>query len=248
MLRAAGIRFTIAVSERAGHCRELAARTPSAFTALACAGGDGTVAEVQNGNLSSRNLPLMVIPTGSDNSLAATLGIRTARQAALCMVKGDMIAMDTATLHEIDAAGREGPVLSRPFCLVGWGFLSAVIVDIEKHRWMGPGKTLYCGLKRLCRPLTLYPATISYRPAAQQALQPCQRCNGLDCALCNWQDQRPASALSQEPIKLCAFSRVAGVAIGLHRGKNMAVCDKGAMWPHGVRCDMTQDWIGRQRK
>lgn len=234
LLQAAQVKYSLVVSRFKGDCRELASQAGPEVTALACGGGDGTIAEVQNGNLPGRNLPLVVIPTGSDNSLAATLGVTSPRQAALCMIKGDVIPMDTCTLHAVDTAGQEGPILTRPLCLVGWGFLSDVIVDIEKHRWMGPLKTIFCGLKKILRPLTLYPAKITYRPLAYAPpSQPCLRCQGLVCPSC------AATAVGQPQAMLpCSFSRLAGVAIGLHRGKNMAVCDDGALWPDGVRAMM----------
>jgi diacylglycerol kinase family enzyme len=54
---------------------------------IVCCGGDGLINEVVNGNIAGRNLPLAVVPTGTDNSLAASLGIKTPYLAILTILK-----------------------------------------------------------------------------------------------------------------------------------------------------------------
>jgi diacylglycerol kinase family enzyme len=50
------------------------------YSALVSVGGDGTIFEVANGMLAREDgirVPLAVIPSGSGNGLASTLGIRS---------------------------------------------------------------------------------------------------------------------------------------------------------------------------
>jgi len=81
-LKSAGVEFELAVSERAGHLRELAAQAvDSGFSTLVVAGGDGSVGEVINGAArnwdSKRQFPVKIgiLPLGSANDLADTIGI-----------------------------------------------------------------------------------------------------------------------------------------------------------------------------
>jgi len=70
---AAGVGIEIALTERAGHGRELAATAAGrGFDGVVAVGGDGTVNEIING-LGPRGLPLMVIPQGTGNVLAKEL-------------------------------------------------------------------------------------------------------------------------------------------------------------------------------
>lgn len=70
----AGCRTETAVTERAGHARELAASHGSDNALLVAFGGDGTANEVLNGADFSRSA-LAVIPAGAGNVLAKELGM-----------------------------------------------------------------------------------------------------------------------------------------------------------------------------
>lgn len=74
LLDRAGAQLEIAVTERAGHAAELAARIDSTVEALLVVGGDGTVCEVING-LADRRLPIAILRTGTENLLARELGM-----------------------------------------------------------------------------------------------------------------------------------------------------------------------------
>lgn len=69
----AGVQIDVALTERAGHGRELAAGAAAAgYGAVIAVGGDGTINEVING-LGAHGLPLMVVPQGTGNVLAKEL-------------------------------------------------------------------------------------------------------------------------------------------------------------------------------
>jgi diacylglycerol kinase family enzyme len=70
VLTHAGVRLTVAETQRPGHARDLAAEAARAGARLVvAAGGDGTIAEVANG-LNGAATPLGVIPLGTANVLA----------------------------------------------------------------------------------------------------------------------------------------------------------------------------------
>ncbi|MCR4437677.1 MAG: diacylglycerol kinase family lipid kinase [bacterium] len=74
-----GVECKTLVSEYSGHAVRLAEELdPSAFEAVVCVGGDGTVFEVVNGLLHAEAPPsttLGVVPVGSGNSLSQDLGV-----------------------------------------------------------------------------------------------------------------------------------------------------------------------------
>lgn len=76
--------FDLMFTERPGHAAELAARAAGYATVLAV-GGDGVVHEVANGLMRhepSARPVLGVVPVGSGNDYARTLGLREVRQPA----------------------------------------------------------------------------------------------------------------------------------------------------------------------
>ena len=102
VLLAADCTVDVRRTERPGHARELARleQTPVPDV-IFCCGGDGLVSEVRllaardvsqhrqvvNGNVAGRRRPVAVAPAGTDNCLAATLGITSVPLACLVAVK-----------------------------------------------------------------------------------------------------------------------------------------------------------------
>jgi YegS/Rv2252/BmrU family lipid kinase len=81
--RAAALDVEIAISDRAGHPRELALAFRSAGTPLVIAwGGDGTVNEIASA-LAYSATALAIVPAGSGNGLATELGISRDPRVAL---------------------------------------------------------------------------------------------------------------------------------------------------------------------
>lgn len=75
VLTHAGVRLTVAETQRPGHARELAAEAARGGSRLVvAAGGDGTIAEVANG-LNGAATPLGVIPLGTANVMANEFGL-----------------------------------------------------------------------------------------------------------------------------------------------------------------------------
>ena len=110
-----------AFTERPGHAVDLARdRASSGFDPIVAVGGDGTVHEVANGLLGSRGpIPrLAVIPIGTGNDFARSVGIPTELRAAVS------VAADRSGRTRIVDAARCG---DRYFVvLVGTGFAARV--------------------------------------------------------------------------------------------------------------------------
>lgn len=114
-LAAAGTEGEIFLSERRGHARELAAAAVArGATVVASWGGDGTMNEVASAMVGTR-ASLALIPSGSGNGLARTLGVSLDPIRAL-------IDACRATPRTIDA-GR---------CGVDW-FFSVAGVGLDEH-------------------------------------------------------------------------------------------------------------------
>jgi YegS/Rv2252/BmrU family lipid kinase len=119
--------ITIEQTQARGHAYELARR--AAERGLACVlavGGDGTVNEVATGLLGS-STALGVVPVGSGNGLARTLGVPLEPHAALR-------ALASAVTRRMDV----GVLNGRPFLNVaGAGFDAVVGADFHRHGLAG---------------------------------------------------------------------------------------------------------------
>lgn len=91
------------VSERPGHARELAREAArGGAQAVAAVGGDGTVAEVLNGILDSGcDTPLGIIPAGTGNDIAQSVGVPLSAEAASAsLVRARTRRLDVATAND----------------------------------------------------------------------------------------------------------------------------------------------------
>src|SRR5215216_1287063 len=94
-LAAAGVTYELALTERPGHADELAhAAARAGCSPIIVAGGDGTVGEVVNGLARAGGAgdpigPLGILPVGTANDIADTIGIpRDLRTAANIIAAG----------------------------------------------------------------------------------------------------------------------------------------------------------------
>lgn len=85
------VRF--AVTERAGHARDIAAAAGDVSLVIAV-GGDGTISQVANG-LVGKDVPMGILPGGTGNDLARGLGLATYAAA--------LSALRTGNVRQIDA-------------------------------------------------------------------------------------------------------------------------------------------------
>ncbi|MCB9153285.1 MAG: diacylglycerol kinase family lipid kinase [Caldilineae bacterium] len=136
-LHAVDFEFDSVVSETRGHAIELAQRAAeSGRELIVAAGGDGTLNEVVNGVMQARQhgVParLGVMPIGSGNDFAGSLGITTDLRQAAEILKRDHV-------RRVDA----GMVNGRYFANnVGMGLEAQVDIEAHKMTWVS-GQALY---------------------------------------------------------------------------------------------------------
>ncbi|HET7551669.1 MAG TPA: diacylglycerol kinase family protein [Gemmatimonadaceae bacterium] len=92
--RDAGVRCDLAPTERPGHAAELAVERSSGYRAVFVLGGDGTVMEVL-GALARSGVPVGILPGGTGNLVARSLGIPLdVRRAVDLLLRGRVATMD----------------------------------------------------------------------------------------------------------------------------------------------------------
>ena len=127
--------LTVAETKRRGHATRLAqGAAATGVDVVVALGGDGTVNEVTNG-LARTRTALGVLPGGSTNVFARTLGLTNEPVDASAQL------LDALARSSIRRIGL-GNVNGRFFCFhVGMGFDAAVVAQVERHsqlkRWLG---------------------------------------------------------------------------------------------------------------
>lgn len=103
------------------------------FDGLCVLGGDGTINEAINGLMlsdQSQSLPLGIIPIGSGNAFAETLGELDPIKALSNILSGTTSLIDVFKIDE-----REKTFFA--INIIGWGMAAEVNILAEKLRWMG---------------------------------------------------------------------------------------------------------------
>jgi diacylglycerol kinase (ATP) len=154
-LKAAGVDFHLAVSEKKGQIVDLAEHAVlERFSPIIVAGGDGSIGDAANGLMraaqSTRTLipPLGIMPTCSANDIVYALGLPTdLREAARVIAAGNIRAMDLGRLNDRyfvnnSAAGLE-PYVTIKHEKIQWikgmarYLVAAVQAIMEKPEWKG---------------------------------------------------------------------------------------------------------------
>jgi YegS/Rv2252/BmrU family lipid kinase len=98
--RSSGVRCDAVVTEEPGHGAALAARLAREYDAVFTLGGDGTAVEVL-GATTGLGVPTGILPGGTGNLLARTLGIPLdVRRAARALLAGEAVAIDLGVLGD----------------------------------------------------------------------------------------------------------------------------------------------------
>jgi YegS/Rv2252/BmrU family lipid kinase len=123
LLEAAGATFRAESTSRAGEAGELAAAAAGRFDAVLVVGGDGTVCEVVNG-LIEHPLPIVILPTGTENLLARELDMPTdPAEVVAALLAGTSFPCDVG-----EASGR------RFLAVCGVGFDAEVVARLTRTR------------------------------------------------------------------------------------------------------------------
>ena len=154
-LKAAGVDFHLAVSEKKGQIVDLAEHAVlERFSPIVVAGGDGSIGDAANGLMlaaqSTRTPmpPLGILPTGSANDIVYALGLPTdLHEAARVIAAGKTRAMDLGKLNDRyfvnnSAAGLE-PYVTLKHEKIHWikgmarYLVAAVQAILDKPEWNG---------------------------------------------------------------------------------------------------------------
>jgi diacylglycerol kinase (ATP) len=157
-LKAAGVDFHLAVSEKKGQIVDLAEQAAlQKFSPIIVAGGDGTIGDAANGLMRAAQStrapmpPLGIMPTGSANDIVYALGLPTdLSEAARVIAAGKTRAMDLGKLNDRyfvnnSAAGLE-PYVTIKHEKIHWikgmarYLVAAVQAIVEKPEWNGEVK------------------------------------------------------------------------------------------------------------
>jgi diacylglycerol kinase (ATP) len=157
-LKAAGVDFHLAVSEKKGQIVDLAEHAVlQKFSPVIVAGGDGSIGDAANGLMRAAQStrtpmpPLGIMPTGSANDLVYALGLPTdLNEAARVIAAGKTRAMDLGKLNDRyfannSAAGLE-PYVTIKHEKIHWikgmarYLVAAVQAIMEKPEWRGEVK------------------------------------------------------------------------------------------------------------
>ena len=208
ILRLAGINYTVVLTQRANHARDLLLDVESTdlsdYHGFICVGGDGMFAELLNGiiirrqiqervdydspevKLSRPVIPVGVIPAGSTDAVSfGVTGINDPVTSVVHVIFGKTINIDISAVHENNPSPEGNRLLRYATSVLGYGFLADVLVDSEKNRWMGPKRYDWAGFKKLLS-LKAYEGEIKLRICkTEEAGSPrdedlCQS----DCTLC----------------------------------------------------------------
>ncbi|MGE5560290.1 MAG: diacylglycerol/lipid kinase family protein [Chloroflexota bacterium] len=130
VFRAAGLTYRLDYTEAAGHATAIARDAARAgYDRIVSIGGDGTMSEVLNG-MADSDAALGIIPTGTGNDLARSLGIPLAIAAAAA------VAVDPE-VRKIDIGREKGAYFA---VLAGLGFAADVIDHTNKHKGLLRGQ------------------------------------------------------------------------------------------------------------
>ncbi|XP_033858283.3 ceramide kinase-like [Acipenser ruthenus] len=211
----AGVRAHILETERANHARDYILKSDlTGFDGLVCVGGDGMFSELMHGligrtqreagisehdpeaTLQSSSLRIGIIPAGSTDCVCfATVGVNDPITSALHIIIGDSQPLDVCSVHH------RKRLLKYSVSLVGYGFFGDVLSDSDRHRWMGPIRYDYSGLKMFLSNRS-YKGTVRFQLAESQSSNPRDntRCRS-GCMVC-----------SESTDRLCGFGSLVGSA------------------------------------
>lgn len=117
-LRAAGADLQIHSTTHAGHATTLASETATDTRAIIVVGGDGTLCEVANG-LRGRETPVALLPAGTENLLARSLGLpadvheATAALMSLCVRQRDAAEVNGRIFLAVAGVGFDAECVER---------------------------------------------------------------------------------------------------------------------------------------
>ena len=210
MLTDMGTEHELIVTTGPGHANEIARNFDlRVIGAVAIVGGDGLFGEFLNGinqrddRLAALSIPLGVVPAGSSNCIACSVGLRQPLAAAFAITRGKMKPMDVlkVTLAGEDFANPK-PRVILSVCGVSYGFISEVNTHAGKwRRIFGPARYAVCGLRTVVASPMQYHVDCRYiSPTDPDPIFDKTEC-GPDCVLCQRAgEEKRRSGLIDDPV------------------------------------------------
>jgi len=211
ILRIAGVNYTVIVTQRANHARDLLLDVESAdvspYHGFVCVGGDGMFSELLNGMIIRRQIqqgidysspevklarpvvPVGVIPAGSTDAVAfGVTGINDPVTSTVHVIFGKTINIDISAVHD---SSKGNCLLRYATSVLGYGFLADVLAASEKNRWMGPSRYDWAGFKKILS-LKAYEGEIKLRISTSDGSPRDSGVCQTDCTVCAKSAQRCA--------------------------------------------------------
>eukprot|EP00041_Stephanoeca_diplocostata_P029553 m.876159 g.876159 ORF g.876159 m.876159 type:complete len:775 (-) comp23579_c0_seq11:79-2403(-) len=158
------VSFKVVETTHANHAKEIAeAADLDEFDGFVTVSGDGLAIEIIHGLLGrtdwarARTMPIGLVPAGSGNGMAMSVGTPCPVSAAWSIIKGGTRPIDCMSL-------RQGDKLHWAVLTLTWGIISDIDIESERYRWMGPTRFTAAAIPRLLS-LRRYPGRLSYLPA-----------------------------------------------------------------------------------
>ncbi|XP_076871977.1 sphingosine kinase 1-like [Brachyhypopomus gauderio] len=172
MLQEAGVPYTLIITERQNHARELVREADlSQWDALVIMSGDGLLFEVVNGLMERGDweqairTPLGVLPGGSGNALAASIhhyaGLQPVTSEELLVSCGFTLCKSFVWRMDLTSVHMASGLKMFSFLSLAWGFVADVDIESEKYRRVGPARFTLGTLIRLTS-LRVYRGKLSY--------------------------------------------------------------------------------------
>mmetsp|Transcript_4333 Transcript_4333/g.6069 ORF Transcript_4333/g.6069 Transcript_4333/m.6069 type:complete len:549 (+) Transcript_4333:683-2329(+) len=164
MFEIADVRVTVIQTTHAGHAYSYCNTMDTTATdGVVCVSGDGLLYEVVNGIMkrpdweTAIKLPLGIIPGGSGNGLAASLGAGDALNAAFHIIKAHVHPLDLWSVLYANGEQRAYTFLS-----LTWSTVAEIDKESEKYRWMGNARFTFTGVKKIVEGKRKHTAKLSY--------------------------------------------------------------------------------------
>ncbi|KAI0244496.1 hypothetical protein L0F63_000968 [Massospora cicadina] len=170
MLQLAGIGYDLFVTQHFQHGLALTQKATNlaAYDAIVSIGGDGAFHEVVNGALTREDweqvvkVPFGILPAGSANGVAASLGIGEFHLASLNLIRGNAQKYDIGALY---CASRGDRITYSVLDSVS-GYLSDVDELADRLRWLGPFRLVVAAFIRALL-LKSYRTRVHFLPAVK---------------------------------------------------------------------------------
>ena len=171
ILRGRGFVVRTAVTQYSGHAKELMLGVASQqFDILVIVGGDWFVYEVLNATGTLPNAALAIVPSGTGNGIATSLGIRTPLEAAEALLRGATKPLDLMRVTRAAHASVPTPTTVAALS-VAWGAIADHDALVERELRRLPGKLLLVPAYIILA-ARKYTGRVSFTPHARQGPLP----------------------------------------------------------------------------